>query len=201
MAILETFWLLGRNVSPEDFCRERDYKMVVNSVNQKLARLDEVSAAPFCLELWTAVDEVPPAQDTASPVALPHCTKPAMLRPDLQCRTCSVRSSSSSSSNTGSQRQCSAGWRGWMLQPHGGGGNHTTVEHSMHALSTAPMHHAPSTACMHHAPSAARACTECSTEAPQALSAACIDRLWEAGTTPSPSLAYMDRAAARMRRA
>jgi len=46
------------NVSPEDFCRERDYKMVVNSVNQKLARLDEVSAAPFCLELWTAVDEV-----------------------------------------------------------------------------------------------------------------------------------------------
>lgn len=46
------------NVTPEDFCRERDYKMVVNSVNQKLARLDEVSHPGFCTELWASIDDV-----------------------------------------------------------------------------------------------------------------------------------------------
>lgn len=44
-------------ISPDDFCRERDHKMVINSVNQKLARVDEFERS-FTDELWSSIEQV-----------------------------------------------------------------------------------------------------------------------------------------------
>lgn len=45
------------NITPDDFCRERDHKMVINSVNQKLARIDEFDRT-FTEELWSSIEQV-----------------------------------------------------------------------------------------------------------------------------------------------
>jgi hypothetical protein len=45
-----------RDLKPEDFVREHSLEMVMNSVNNKISRVDEETNSQFCQRLWSAIN-------------------------------------------------------------------------------------------------------------------------------------------------